>query len=162
MNIQKSLDKLNKEIFLAMSSHDTNKPCESKKVVKILNQMREEGYSIIMGNSQSNYTIGELRVIEKLLAWITQIMYANSLKFKEIELMADEADPEIYDQQIKDAVAGLKSYRGLHPDGIAFFKIHENAIMLKCSPYFIFEERIMYKTGLIIPGKTELEDFNFY
>jgi hypothetical protein len=161
MNIQKRLDKLNKEIFLAMSFHDTNTACESKKVVKILNQMREEGYSIMMGNNESNYTIGELRVIEKLLAWITQIMYANTLKIKEIELMADEADPEIYDQQIKDAVDGLKTYRGLHPDGIAFFKIHNNAILLKSSPYFIFEEIIMYKIGMVIPGKSELGDFHF-
>lgn len=161
MNIQKRLDKLNKEIFLAMSSHDTNTACQSKKVVNILNQMREEGYSIILGNNESNYTIGELRVIEKLLAWITQIMYANTLKIKEIELMADGADLEIYEQQINDAVDGLKSYRGLHPDGIPFFKIHNNALMLKCSPYFIFEEIVMYKTGMIIPGKSELGDFNF-
>ena len=159
MKIQTTIDQLNRLTFKAMSSSDITKPIEAKAVVELLEKLRQEGYSIVMGSSDYNYSIGELRVIEKLLAWITQIMYAEGSKIKEVELLGEEAEPELFDDQIADAINGLINYRELHPDGIPFFIIKGNEIVLKCSPYFIFEEIMMYKTGFIVPGKTELSDF---
>jgi hypothetical protein len=78
-------------------------------------------------------------------------MYAEDLIQKELQIMGEDADPSIYAHQIKDAKKGLLKCRKQFPDFLKCFIEVGNAIYLKCSPYFIFEERWMYKTGLILP-----------
>jgi hypothetical protein len=65
--------------------------------------------------------------------------------------MGEDADPSIYAHQIKDAKKGLLKCRKQFPDILKCFVEEDNIIFLRCSPYLIFEERLMYKTGLILP-----------
>ena len=147
------VDHLNKLTWIAMSSADVNKQNTSVEVVTCLEELVDAGYKIKMGSSEYNYTIGELRAIEKLIAWSTQIYYAENLIQREIDLEGENAELEIWDEMITDAEKGLLEYQDIHPDGIPFFIIEGDCVILKFSPYFYFEERIMYKTGLIISQK---------
>ena len=143
------VDQLNKLTWIAMTSSDVNLHTAAANVVACLDELSEDGYNIAYGGSDHNYTIGELRAIEKLLAWISQIVYAEGLMQKEIETNGEDAEPEMYTDMIESAADGLLEYRGLHPDGIPFFIIDGRDLILKSSPYFIFEESLMYKTGFI-------------
>ena len=65
--------------------------------------------------------------------------------------MVEDADPSIYAQQIKDAQKGLLKCRKQFPELLKCFIEEDGAIFLRSSPYFIFEERLMYMTGLLQP-----------
>ncbi|MEI7474823.1 MAG: hypothetical protein WCK67_08585 [bacterium] len=132
-----------------MTSSDVNMHTASANIIACLDEIFKKGYNIGYGGCDYTYTIGELRAIEKLLAWISQIIYAEVFMQKEIEINGDYAEPEMYSEMIESAVDGLFEYRNIHPDGIPFFIIEGNNLILKRSPYFIFEERLMYKTGFI-------------
>jgi hypothetical protein len=66
-------------------------------------------------------------------------------------MMGEDADPSIYAHQIKDAKKGLLKCRKQFPDFLKCFVEEDGAIYLKSSPYFIFEESLMYRTGLLLP-----------
>jgi hypothetical protein len=57
----------------------------------------------------------------------------------------------MYFEQIEDAEEGLLKCRKQFPDFLKCFIEEGNTIFLRCSPYIIFEERLMYKTGFILP-----------
>jgi hypothetical protein len=153
-NILSLINKLNRQTWVSLTSKDVNEQSPSEGIIACLDGLRINGYSIIMGSSNYNYSIGELRAIEKLIAWISQILYAESLIQNEIEVYGEEAELEMYEEMIKDAEKGLLVYRDIHPDGISFFLIEGQSIILKCCPYFLMDERIMIKTGLIIVDPT--------
>ena len=97
------------------------------------------------------YNDSELRIIERIVAWTAQIIYAEDLIQKELQIMGEDADPSIYAHQIKDGKKGLLKCRKQFPDFLKCFIEEDGAIHLRCSPYFIFEERVMYRTGLLLP-----------
>ncbi len=66
-------------------------------------------------------------------------------------MMGEYADPSIYAHQIKDAQKGLLKCRKQFPGFLKCFVEEDGAIYLRSSPYFIFEERLMYRTGLLLP-----------
>ena len=153
------VNKLNRQIWVALTSKDVNEQAPSTEILASLEKLRNNGYSIIMGSIDYNYSIGELRAIEKLIAWISQILYTGSLIQQEIELYGIEAELEMYEVMISDAENGLLVYRDIHPDGISFLIIEGQSIILKCCPYILMEERIMIKTGLIIVDPACEADF---
>ncbi len=97
------------------------------------------------------YNDSELRIIERIVTWIAQIIYAEDLIQKELQMMGEDADPSIYAHQIMDAKKGLLKCRKQFPDFLKCFVEEDGAIYLRSSPYFIFEERLMYRTGLLLP-----------
>jgi len=97
------------------------------------------------------YNDSELRIIERIVTWTAQIIYAGDLIQKDQQMMGEDADPSIYANQIMDAKKGLLKCRKQFPGLLKCFIEEDNEIYLRCSPYFIFEERIMYRTGLLLP-----------
>jgi hypothetical protein len=65
--------------------------------------------------------------------------------------LGEDADPSIYTHQIKDAKKGLLNCRKQFPCFLKCFIEEGCAIYLRSSPYFIFEERLMYRIGLLLP-----------
>lgn len=61
-----------------MSQPDTNSKTFNINITNILNDLYKDGYLICVGDKELSYSIGELRAIDGLVAWITQISYAQS------------------------------------------------------------------------------------
>jgi hypothetical protein len=103
-----------------------------------------------VGGQEHCYSIGELRAIDRLIVWITQISYANEEIEDQIAMYEEYADTDKFEEMIEEAEEGLIANRKLHPDAIAFFiKTDWNKITLKYCPYHLFQELLLHKTALI-------------
>ena len=119
-------------------------------ITNILNDLYKNVYLICVGDKEHSYSLGELRAIDRLVVWITQISYALNEIEDQIAMYEDDAETERFDDMIEDAEEGLIAYRKLHPDAIAFFtKTDWNKITLKYCSYHLFQELILHKTALI-------------
>ena len=145
-----TIDDLNFATWLAITSEEFNSHEAYAAVVDYLDKFRANGYRVFMSGTH-RYNDSELRIIERIVAWTAQIIYAEDLIQKELQIMGEDADPSIYTQQIKDAQKGLLKCRKQFPDFLKCFIEEDGAIYLRSSPYFIFEERVMYRTGLLLP-----------
>ena len=144
------VDDLNFATWLAITSEEFNSHEAYAAVVDYLDKFRASGYRVYMSGTH-RYNDSELRIIERIVTWTAQIIYAEDLIQKELQMMGEDADPSIYAHQIKDAKKGLLKCRKQFPDFLKCFVEEDGAIYLRSSPYFIFEERLMYRTGLLLP-----------
>ena len=145
-----SIDDLNFATWLAITSEEFNSHEAHAAVVDCLDKFRASGYKVYMRGTH-RYNDSELRIIERIVTWTAQIIYAEDLIQKELQMMGEDADPSIYAHQIKDAKKGLLKCRKQFPDFLKCFVEEDGAIYLRSSPYFIFEERLMYRTRLLLP-----------
>ena len=145
-----SIDDLNFATWLAITSEEFNSHEAHAAVVDYLDKFRASGYRVYMSGTH-RYNESELRIIERIATWTAQIIYAEDLIQKELQMMGEDADPSIYAHQIKDAKKGLLKCRKQFPDFLKCFVEEDGVIYLRSSPYFIFEERLMYRTGLLLP-----------
>jgi hypothetical protein len=145
-----TIDDLNFATWLAITSEEFNSHEALAAVVDCLDKFRAKGYRVYMSGTH-RYNDNELRIIERIVTWTAQIIYAEDLIQKELQMMGKNADPSIYAHQIKDGRKGLLKCRKQFPDFLKCFIEEDGAIYLRCSPFFIFEERIMYRTGLLLP-----------
>jgi hypothetical protein len=145
-----TVDDLNFATWLAITSEEFNSHEAHAAVVDCLDKFRAKGYRVYMSGTH-RYNDSELRIIERIVTWTAQIIYAEDLIEKELQMMGEDADPSIYAHQIKDGKKGLLKCRKQFPDFLKCFIEEDNEIYLRCSPYFIFEERLMYRTGLLLP-----------
>jgi hypothetical protein len=145
-----NINDLNFATWLAITSVEFNSHEANAAVVDYLDKFRTMGYNVYMSGTH-RYNDDELPIIERIVAWTAKIIYADDLIQKEHQFMCEDADPSIYAHQIKDAKKGLLNCRKQFPDFLKCFTEEDNTIFLRCSPYFIFEERLMYKTGFILP-----------
>ena len=133
-----------------MTEPDVNKNWHDINITNRLNELYEDGYEICVGDKEHCYSIGELRAIDRLIVWITQISYANEEIEDQIAMYEEYADTDKFEEMIEEAKEGLIAYRKLHPDAIAFFtKTDWNKITLKYCHYHLFQELILHKTALI-------------
>ena len=149
-----TIDDLNFATWLAITSEEFNSHEAYAAVVDYLDKFMANGYRVYMSGTH-RYNDSELRIIERIVAWTAQIIYAEDLIQKELQSMGEDADPSIYAQQIKDGKKGLLKCRKQFPDFLKCFIEEDGAIYLRCSPYFIFEERLMYRTGLLLPDMAQ-------
>jgi len=152
-----TIDDLNFATWLAITSEEFNSNEAHAAVVDCLDKFRAKGYRVYMSGTH-RYNDSELRIIERIVAWTAQIIYAEDLIQKELQIMGEDADPSIYAHQIKDGRKGLLKCRKKFPDFLKCFIEEDGAIYLRCSPYFIFEERLMYRTGLLLPDMAQSLD----
>ncbi len=144
------IDDLNFATWLAITSEEFNSHEAYAAVIDCLDKFRANGYRVFMSGTH-RYNDSELRIIERIVAWTAQIIYAEDLILKELQIMDEDTDPSIYAHQIKDAQKGLLKCRKQFPDFLKCFIEEDGSIYLRSSPYFIFEERLMYWTGLLLP-----------
>ena len=148
--INQKVDHLNKLTMIAMTSEDAYMHTANKEVCEFINSLKSEGYNISEGDEIDVYNDYEMRVIDKLTAWITQLIAADELIC--YELTDDEGEPELdlYNSYMSDAENGLMECRVNYPDGVRFFYLEGVDIILKTAPYFLFQDCIMYKVGLYV------------
>lgn len=150
MTVEEQLVRLNKVTWLVMTLPEVYNKSNYVNIAQVVDELYEDGYEVVVGDSKHSYTIGELRVIDRLIAWITQITYAHgeieNQKIKHNQF----ADYDKYYQMITEAEESLKAYRKLHPDGIDFFiKSDWNKVTLKHCHYYLFQELLLYKVGFL-------------
>lgn len=150
MTIEEQLDRLNRTTWIVMTEPDVNNKSLDINITNILNDLYKDGYFICVGDKEHSYSIGELRAIDRLVVWITQITYAENEIEDHIAIYEDDAETHKFDDMIDEAEEGLIAYRKLHPDAIDFFiQTAWNKITLKYCPYHLFQEIILHKTALI-------------
>ena len=127
-----------------------NKKRHDVNITNRLNAFYEDGYEICVGDQEHFYSIGELRAIDRLIAWISQISYANEEIEDQIHMYEEYADTDKFEEMIDEAEDGFIAYRKLNIDAISFFiKKDWNKITLKYCPYHLFQELLQHKTALI-------------
>jgi hypothetical protein len=146
--INQKVDHLNKLTMIAMTSEDVYMHTANKEVCEFINSLKSEGYNIYEGDELDVYTEYEMRVIDRLTALITQLVAADELIC--YEMTDDEGEPELdlFNSYLTIAVEGLMECRVNYPDGIRFFYLDGDDIILKTAPYFLFQDCITDKVGL--------------
>ena len=146
--INQKVDHLNKLTMIAMTSEDAYMHTANEEVCEFISSLKSEGYNISEGNELDVYTDYEMRVIDRLTALISQSISADEV----IQYgMADDGEELELDQfygYMSDAEIGLMECRVNYPEGICFFYLDGDDIILKTAPYFLFQDCIMYKVGL--------------
>ncbi len=145
-----NIEDLNFATWLAITSVEFNSQEAHAAVVDYVDKFRTKGYRVYMSGTH-RYNDSELRIIERIVAWTAQIIYAKDLIQKELKFFGKDAEPDMYFEQIGAAEQGLLKCRNQFPDFLKCFIEEDGAIYLRSSPYFIFEERLMYRTGLLLP-----------
>jgi hypothetical protein len=110
--------------------------------------LRNDGYVVQVGDNSHVYNDDEIRVVDRLLAWITQMMFAENLISQDEADMGADANPRLFDSLMTNAQLGLLACEEEYSDGINFFISDGDDIVLVPSPYFIFEDVLRDKTGL--------------
>jgi hypothetical protein len=146
--INQKVDQLNKLTMIAMTSEDAYMHTANKEVCEFINSLKSEGYNIYEGDELDIYTEYEMRVIDRLTALITQLVAADELIC--YEMTDDEGEPELdlFNSYMAIAVEGLMECRINYPDGIRFFYLNGDDIILKTAPYFLYQDCITDKVGL--------------
>lgn len=148
MTTQEKVAHLNKLTMSALTSEAAYLNQEDSEVRNYIRELRSEGYNIQMANDSQRYSESDLQVIDRLIAWITQIVHAEKvIQYEEFE-MGPFGEPEMYESLIDDAVAGLEKCLKQNPDGIEFFKIDRENIVLVSSPYYLFNECLISSTAI--------------
>lgn len=148
MTTQEKVTHLNKLTMSALTSDAAYLNKEDSEVRNYIRELRSEGYNIRMANESYQYRENDLQVIDRIFAWTTQIIHAEKvIQYEEFE-MGPFGEPEMYESLIDDAVAGLEKCLEQNPDGIEFFKIDGENIVLVSSPYYLFNEFLVGNTGI--------------
>ena len=139
---------LNHRMMTALIAPDVIESKPYPAIYNYIQELREEGYNIYMGDRSYQYSEEDLLVVDRLVAWITQMMFAENLVSHEVAEMGEDANPRIFASLMVDAQLGLLACEQEYTDGINFFIADGDDIVLVPSPYFIFEDVLRDKTGL--------------
>jgi len=146
--INQKVDHLNKLTMIAMTSEDAYMHTANKEVCEFINSLKSEGYNICEGDDFDIYTDYEMRVIDRLTALITQLVAADELIRYGMADDGEELELGQFYSYMSDSEIGLMECRLNNPEGISFFYLNGDDIILKTAPYFHFQDCIMYKVGL--------------
>jgi hypothetical protein len=147
MTTQEKVAYLNKLTMSALTLNEGNVTDMNDELYEYIQDLRTEGIVVKVGDNSYVYGDDEMRVVDRLLAWITQILHAEKLIDGEDEEVFDQF-PDLHLDLIRGAITGLTVCYNQNPDGINFFITEGDAIVLVPSPYFIFEETLRNKTGV--------------
>jgi len=147
MTTQEKIAHLNKLTMSALTLINENVNDINDNLYEYIQALRNDGYVVQVGDKSLIYSDDEMRVIDRLLAWITQILHAEHLIANEDEEMFDDF-PDLHLDLIREAVTGLAICYNQNPEGINFFISEGETIVLIPSPYFLFNEVLRNKTGI--------------
>ena len=147
MTTQEKVAHLNKLTMSALTLNDEYVNDIDDELYEYIQALRNEGYVVQVGDNSHVYSDDEMRVVDRILAWISQIVHAEHLIANEDEEMFDEF-PDLHLVLIREAVTGLAVCYNQNPEGINFFISEGETIVLVPSPYFLFEEILKNTTGI--------------
>lgn len=139
---------LNHRMMTALIGPDVIESKPHRAIHDYIQELREEGYNIYMGDHSYQYSEEDMHVVDRLVAWITQMMFAENLISQDEEDMGTDANPRLFDSLMVNAQLGLLACDEENFDGINFFIADGDDIVLLPSPYFIFEDVLRNKSGL--------------
>lgn len=139
---------LNHRMMTALIAPDVIESKPYPAIHDYIQELREEGYNIYMGGQTYHYSEEDLHVVNRLVAWITQMMFAENLISQDQKDFGEKANPRKYYPLMANAQLGLLACEEENFDGINFFIADGDDIVLVPSPYFIFEDVLRNKTGL--------------
>lgn len=148
--INQKVDHLNKLTMIAMTSEDAYMHTANKEVCEFINSLKSECYKIRKGDEFDLYTESEMRVIDRLTALISQSISADEVIRYGMTDDEEELELDQFYSYMSDAEYGLKQCRVNYPEGVRFFYLEGDDIILKTAPYFLFQDCIMYKVGLYV------------
>jgi hypothetical protein len=146
--INQKVDQLNKLTMIAMTSEDAYMHTANKEVCEFINSLKSEGYNIYEGDELDVYTDYEMRVIDRLTALISQSISADEVIRYGMADDGEELELDQFYSYMSDSEIGLLECRINYPDGIRFFYLDGDDIILKTAPYFLFQDCITDKVGL--------------
>ena len=146
--INQKVDHLNKLTMIAMTSEDAYMHTANKEVCEFINSLKSEGYNICEGDDFDIYTEYEMRVIDRLTALISQSMSADEVIRYGMADDGEELELDQFYSYMSDSEIGLLECRVKNPEGIRFFYLDGDDIILKTAPYFLFQDCITDKVGL--------------
>jgi hypothetical protein len=146
--INQKVDHLNKLTMIAITSKDAYMFTANKEVCEFINSLKGEGYNICERDELDIYTDYEMRVIDRLTALISQSMSADEVIRYGMADDGEELELDQFYSYMNDSEIGLMECRVNYPDGIRFFYLDGDDIILKTAPYFLFQDCITYKVGL--------------
>ena len=150
---------LNHRMMTALIGPDVIESKPHRAIHDYIQELREEGYNIYIGDHSYQYSEEDLHVVDRLVACITQMMFAENLISQDEKDMGADANPRLFDSLMVNAQLGLLACEEEYFDGINFFIADGDDIVLVPSPYFIFEDVLRNKTGLMhSPLKYVAED----
>ena len=147
MTTQEKVAHLNKLTMSALTLNEGNVTDMNDELYEYIQDLRSEGIVVQVGDNSHVYSDDEMRVIDRLLAWISQILHVEKLIESEDEEVFDQF-PDLHLDLIREAIIGLAVCYNQNPDGINFFIAEGDTIVLVPSPYFLFEESLRNKTGI--------------
>ncbi len=148
MTTQEKVAHLNKLTMSALTSEAAYLNQENNNVRDYIRQLRREGHNIQMANDSHQYSESGLHVVDRLVAWITQIIYVEKIiKYEEHEI-GTFGMPEMYESLIEDAKIGLEKCHEEYPNGIDFFRIDGKGIILVLTPYYHFNDCLIGNTAI--------------
>jgi hypothetical protein len=103
MKIEGQLAHLNKLRWIVMTQPDANTTILGINIATILDDLNKDGYLVCVGDKEHCYSIGELRAIDRLVAWITQIIYAKKETEDYIGVYEECAETDKFDDMIDEA-----------------------------------------------------------
>lgn len=148
--INQKVDHLNKLTMIAMTSKNAYMHTANKEVCEFINSLKAEGYNICEGDELDQYTDYEMRVIDRLTALISQSISADEIIRYGMTDDEEELELDQFYSYMSDAEIGLMECRVNYPEGVRFFYLEGDDIILKIAPYFLFQDCIMYKVGLYV------------
>lgn len=140
---------LNHRMMTALIGPDVIESKPHRAIHDYIQELREERYNIYMGDHSYQYSKEDLHVVDRLVAWITQMIFAENLTSQDEKDMCADANPRLFDSLMANAQLGLLACEEEYTDGINFFVADGDDIVLVPSPYFIFEDVLRNKTGLM-------------
>jgi hypothetical protein len=146
--INQKVDHLNKLTMIAITSKDAYIHAANKEVCEFINALKSEGYNISEGDELDVYTDYEMRVIDRLAALISQSISADEVIRYGMADDGEELELHQFYSYMSDSEIGLMECRVNYPDGIRFFYLDGDDIILKTAPYFLFQDCITDKVGL--------------
>jgi hypothetical protein len=139
---------LNHRMMTALIGPNVIESKPHRAIHDYIQELREEGYNIYIGDHSYQYSEEDLHVVDRLVAWITQMMFAENLISQDEADMGADANPRLFNSLMANAQLGLLACEEEYSDGINFFISDGDDIVLVPSPYFIFEDVLRDKTGL--------------
>jgi hypothetical protein len=133
--------------MIAMTSKDAYMLTANKEVCEFINSLKGEGYNICEGDEFDIYTDCEMRIIDRLTALISQSMSADEVIRYGMADDGEELELGQFYSYMSDSEIGLMECCLSNPEGIHFFYLDGDDIILKTAPYFHFQDCIMYKVG---------------
>ena len=105
MTTQEKVAHLNKLTMSALTSEAAYLNQEDNDVRDYIRQLRSEGHNIQMANDSHQYSESDLHVVDRLVAWITQIIYVEKIiKYEEHEIGAlAQAKPALVEKIVDNA-----------------------------------------------------------